>query len=270
MRRAYIDIPLPQAQIHCRYSGSTGPWIFLFHQFPLSCRQFERLIPFLGNFSRVYGLDTPGYGVSPAPTASLSIEEYAKTLVAAIDSMGAREFAILGIETGTAIAAEVARQASNERVIATIFIDPPPVEQDRQRDFVADLGNPDLEQKGDHLITEWQRFQNHWGPDVDNAQLRMAVSETFYVYGRFDWGIKAFSNYDLTTVLSEISCPTLLVTVAESIFHKNLDAVSSLIKDVECLITPNRRPALTWTAPQDVAEMIRNLLSRLGKLDPPP
>src|SRR5688572_3435039 len=101
MFRAYLESP-GRSQIHCRHAGSAGPWIFMIHQFPFSCRQFERVIPGLGNSSRAFALDMPGYGVSPQAGEGLSVQDYATHLVGAIDALGADRFALVGSETGAA------------------------------------------------------------------------------------------------------------------------------------------------------------------------
>ena len=99
--RAYIPTPAPQEQIHARYAGESGPAIFLFHQWPISCRQMERLIPVLGDHMRVWGLDTPGYGVSPSTLVQVGFDDYVQRLMDAIVALKVDRFAVLGTEIGT-------------------------------------------------------------------------------------------------------------------------------------------------------------------------
>ena len=256
MRRCYVDLPSNAGQINFRFAGAERPWIFLIHQFPLSCRQFERLIPRLGVWARAYAPDLPGYGVSPPPAEAPSITGYASAALSAIDVLGADTFAVIGIETGAAVATEIVRQAKTGRVTHAILIATPPLRKAKRDEYVGRLGEPDREQDGSHLWVEWERFERRWGPDCDKSQLRMAVSETFYVYGRFHWGIKAFAGYDLVGGLEALTCPTLFLSAAEDPLAPEAEVARRLVPHAEHQILFDVRPAAPWTAPERVDEAV--------------
>lgn len=209
-QRAYIPTSPPQDLIHARWAGDKGPFVILLHQVPLSCRQFERAIPELGDFCRAYGLDMPGYGSSPAPPEPLSLEEHARRLLAAVDAIGAERFALAGLETGVALGAEMARQARG-RVSHFIAMAPPPLDGAPKRAFLDAIGRPGRVD-GRHAVPVWQRIQRRWGEDTDNATLRMAFTETNNVYPRFDWGLDAFAGYDMADGLRALDCPALFLS----------------------------------------------------------
>jgi pimeloyl-ACP methyl ester carboxylesterase len=256
LRRCYVDFPT--GQIHCRYAETEGPWIFLIHQFPLSCRQFERVIPRLGVSARAYGLDLPGYGVSPPPVGALSIPEYASAALGAIDALGAQRFAIVGIETGVAVAAEIVRQAAAGRVTHAVLMATPPLHGAERDAYIDRLGEPgsDMEQDGRHLSVEWNRFEARWGPDCDKSQLRMAVSETFYVYGRYHWGIRAFAEYDLTRGLRALNCPVLFLSADLDSLAPYAETASRLVRQAEYRVLSDVRPTAPWAAPERVQAAI--------------
>jgi len=56
-------------QVHYRASGSSGPWVALFHESPLSTAAFESVLQLLGTTCRAVAFDTPGYGQSDPPPA---------------------------------------------------------------------------------------------------------------------------------------------------------------------------------------------------------
>lgn len=259
MRRRYIKIPSPPGQIHSRFAGDVGPWLFFVHQFPLSCRQFERLIPKLGIRCRAFGLDLPGYGVSPAPERGWSISDYARALLGAVDVLEADTFAVVGIETGVAVAAELAAQARS-RVSGAIFLSAPPLWTIERKRYIAALGTPDQAQDGGHLKKEWDRFAARWGPDCDKPQLRMAAAETFYVYGRYHWGIEAFEKYDLEGALTALSCPTLFLCAALDPLSQHAEQAATHVSGARHEVLPGIKPAASWTAPDAVAAAIARFL----------
>ncbi len=110
IRRTYVDGPY--GQIHVRYSRPAqrrGPPLVCFHATPFSSRSYELFMEKIGTDRAVFALDTPGYGESDRPPAALSIPEYANALLSAIDALElTREIDLIGTDTGTRLAVEVA------------------------------------------------------------------------------------------------------------------------------------------------------------------
>ena len=260
-QRAYLPVPEPQQLIHCRWAGDHGPFVILLHQIPLSCRQYERAIPVLGDFCRAYGLDLPGYGMSPAPPAPLSMQEYAKRMLSAIDSLGADRFALVGLETGVALGAEIFRQAGAKRVSHFVVMAPPPVDPVERRAFIDDIGEP-RKVDGTHALPLWQRLQRRWGEDTDNATLRMAFTETNNVYARYHWGLKAFAAYDYPAALEGISCPTVFLSGERDSMLPFAPAAAALVPRAQHIVVPGGRPPLASIERNTFADVIGDFVGR--------
>ncbi len=257
--RAYIPTPAPQEQIHARYAGESGPAIFLFHQWPISCRQMERLIPVLGDHMRVWGLDTPGYGVSPSTLVQVGFDDYVQRLMDAIDALGVDRFAVLGTEIGVAVAAEIARRAG-ERVTHFIALASPPVDPAGHRAFMAELGEPSPQQDGGHLLPVWKFWQRRWGEDTENAILRMACTENIYVYSRYHWGLRAYADYNLAAGLRHVTCPALFLSAERDVMKDNTTMAAALVPGSTHRILDGTRAPLVSTEAKQLAQIIRDFV----------
>ncbi|MDA0676076.1 MAG: alpha/beta hydrolase, partial [Proteobacteria bacterium] len=111
VRRRYVDGPY--GQVHLYEAGKTGVGqrpLVCFHQSPLSGRTFDAVMRAMGGERYIVAPDTPGYGLSDAPPAALSIEDYAKVQSAVIDALDLGDMDVMGVHTGARIAVEFTRQ----------------------------------------------------------------------------------------------------------------------------------------------------------------
>ncbi len=258
--RAYLQVPPPQDQIHARYAGESGPTIFLFHQWPISCRQMERLIPVLGDHMRVWGLDAPGYGVSPSTLVQVDFADYVKRLVDAIDAVGAEKFAVLGTEIGAAIAAEIAR-LEPDRVTHYVALATPPTDPAGHQAYMDELGEPAPQQDGSHLLPIWQFWQRRWGEDTENSILRMACTENTYVYSRYHWGLRAYRDHDFAASLKGLQCPALFLSAERDLLKDNTAAAAGLVPGAEHRTLEGSRAPLVSTEPEQLTQIIRDFVA---------
>lgn len=98
-------------------SGTPVVWI---HGFPLSARVYDAQTSIEG--VRHILPDLPGFGDSPAPSAPLSIDDYAGGILAIMDAAGVRSAVVAGLSMGGYVALAVARLAM-ERLCGLILID---------------------------------------------------------------------------------------------------------------------------------------------------
>src|SRR5690606_22193523 len=108
IRAGYVDSDW--GQVHYRTAGTSGPWVALFHESPLSSRVYDQVLPILGERARVVAFDTPGYGASdPPPRDGMEIPEYAAVLARAASALGMSDVVFGGVHTGASLAIEAAR-----------------------------------------------------------------------------------------------------------------------------------------------------------------
>ncbi len=111
VRRRYVAGPY--GQVHVYEAGEAGVGarpLVCFHQSPLSGRTFDAVMRAMGGERYIVAPDTPGYGLSDAPPAALSIEDYAKAQSAVIDALDLGDMDVMGVHTGARIAVEFTRQ----------------------------------------------------------------------------------------------------------------------------------------------------------------
>lgn len=246
--RAYIPTPAPQEQIHTRFAGTGGPFVFFLHAWPYGSLQFQRVILPLGKDWRAYGLDAPGYGMSPSTLTQQPFGDYAQRLLDAIDALGAGRFSLVGAEIGVAVAAEISRRAP-QRVERIVALAPPPADAADHHAYVAELGEAKPRQDGRHVETVWASIERRLGPGADPAQVELCFTEMMNVYNRYHWGLRAYRDYDLAEALRAIRCPMLILSAGADPFARHAAGVAALAPGAQVHTIPGARPMLAWTDP---------------------
>jgi pimeloyl-ACP methyl ester carboxylesterase len=77
---------------------------------PSSGVVFERFMKVAGRDRLVVAPDTPGFGMSDTPAAAPGIPDYARVMGELADALKIAEFDVVGIHTGSAIAADLGLQ----------------------------------------------------------------------------------------------------------------------------------------------------------------
>jgi len=83
--------------------GGDGPPLLLVHGWPESWYAWRLLMPALARDFTVVAVDQRGMGLSDKPTNGYDTGTQARDLVAAMDALGHRRFAVVGHDTGFAI-----------------------------------------------------------------------------------------------------------------------------------------------------------------------
>jgi pimeloyl-ACP methyl ester carboxylesterase len=204
-QNGYVDLDF--GQIHYSAYGQMGPRLALLHESPLSNKVFEKALPILGEWARVFAPDTPGYGNStPLPRES-SLSNLASVLAEAISTWAAGEKVIIcGVHTGASLAIEIAAKFPD--LCSGLFLIGVPVYSDAQRiDRIANWC-PDIsiDESGKHLIWAWERYQQIW-PTAPVGDRNLAVLEMLRVWERYNWGYLQAFAYRPDIVISSITCP---------------------------------------------------------------
>lgn len=210
IRRAYVDGP--HGQIHLRLAGDGTP-LLLLHQSPLSCGQFDAVLPLLAKrgFAAV-AMDTPGFGQSDRPSAPVGISGYADSIPAVLGALGWNTAHILGHHTGASIAASFA--ARYPQLVNRLVLNGLALLSDEERAYFANFRFGPLEPQADgsHLLAAWnQRLAATPGWTHLTAMHRY-VTEMLANPDHYHWGFTAAFAQDLTADLMAIAAPTLIFT----------------------------------------------------------
>ncbi|MSP52009.1 MAG: alpha/beta hydrolase [Alphaproteobacteria bacterium] len=257
VERGYVATPW--GQVHFRRAGKLGPALALFHESPLSSREFERALPILGRTFRAIAFDTPGYGESDSPETPISLPEYARRLEAALDELEIDRFAAAGVHTGAAIAAEIARKAPR-RVSHLIFSGMPLLTAEQRQQFKSRLTVPAFDRHGSHLVDAWQGRRKSWGEDVPDELLQWGTLDLLKAYPRYLWALEAVFSHDCAPALAVIACPTLFIN-AEGDSLAPIDKIAAAsVAGAALRIVADIRGQLPWRAPELYAEAVRDFV----------
>ena len=216
MRRAFLDTP--EGQVHYATEGDGEP-LLLLHQTSRSRDEFRELVPLLAKSRRLIAIDTIGFGDSYKPDGMPSIEDFARTAIRLLDTLGVEKTSILGIHTGSLTSVELAA-AYPERVNKMVLYSPPYMDEEVGRAFrgaMPGLFGWKVEEDGSHLQHIWNFFQGRardqgWG-DVPPELVNRLVLDTLKCgEGYLEIGRTAVASYtNMADRLKMVQCPTLIV-----------------------------------------------------------
>lgn len=241
VQRGYVDGP--QGQIHYCDSGGEGPALLLFHQAPLSMRQFDRVYPILaGAGLRVVGADLPGLGMSDVAGSDgnpPSIEDYAGIAPCLMDALGIDAAHLCGHHTGAMVAVEVSLRWP-QRVRSLMLSGPAPLTAEEQQEFldtlVAQERAYEPEPGAAHLLRQWTRRIAYTPEDVpDGASLCTGyLLQTMMAQGPFWYGHNAAFTYDMTGALHRVTHPTLVIANTGDMIYHLTERTLALCPHFEC------------------------------------
>lgn len=229
VKRAYVDGPF--GQIHLRHAVGEVPGdgvpLVLFHPTAMSGNYYRIFIPEIGQFRPVIALDTPGYGESDPPPEPATIESLAAALIVALEALGfegkSTRIDVLGVHTGTLVAAEVALQRPD--LVRRVILSGIPLfegkeRQERRTQLVENYATLDK-----HDASHIQRF---WDNTVERRREGMsferAAEHAYDQYRsgqRFWWAFLGVMNYDTASKLASLQQPVLILNIHDNLQSHN-------------------------------------------------
>jgi 3-oxoadipate enol-lactonase len=103
------------------HDSGEGPALLLLHAYPLDASQWDGQVAALSDRYRCLRPDFWGCGSSPAPGGEVTVDSYARDVLAELDSRDVRDFAVCGSSMG-GYAAFALLRAAGERVRALVLV----------------------------------------------------------------------------------------------------------------------------------------------------
>lgn len=116
--------------LYLRDAGA-GPAVLLLHAFPLNGRMWVPQIEALSGRARLIAPDLPGFGLSPVPSVSPSLDDYAREIVAALDRLGIDQVVVGGLSMGGYLAFRLVGRLG-ERLRGLLLADTRPTPDTRE------------------------------------------------------------------------------------------------------------------------------------------
>lgn len=200
----------PSGQIHYVECGSGKPVIML-HQSPRSWREYEFVLPRVGESFRAIAMDTIGFGESYRPTGPYSIQLFAQGVIDLMDALDLERASLVGHHTGAVVAVEVAASAParvDRLVLSSMPYVGPSEREMRKTRAPIDLVHttPD----GTHLTELWNRRIDFYPPDRPDLIGRL-VTDGLKVIDRVEDGHRAVSLYRMEERLPLVKAKVLIL-----------------------------------------------------------
>lgn len=253
-------------QMHFRQAGphdSALPVLVLLHQNPSSSYEYEALIEAMATDRRVIAFDTPGYGMSDAPSAPPGMAGYAAAFADALDAMGiAGPVDLYGFHTGTLLCIElaIARPDLAGRVALTGIPMYSPAECAAKLKDAVDYPEPD--EQGTVILT---LLGNLWTYVVASRDALVPLDKAVRnfadkarVLHRFTWAYQGVWSYDYSR-LPLMTRPALLLQPAEDLAAMSL-AGAALLPDCTVRHLPDLDRDIFDIAPDRIADELRTFL----------
>lgn len=260
VRRGYFESRYGQLHVHNSIPPGGGfeegtPLLCLHHA-GASGRLFERFLSLAGRDRSVYAPDLPGFGESDPPPARPTIGDYAAAIGDFLESMRFRQIDVLGYQIGAFIAAELA--ITRPKQIRRVVLVSVPVLNDSEREaFRRGSGLPS--EDGSHLIAQWKRTLESYGPGASLELRSRALVEKLRSGPHAAWALAAAQQYPPRERLALVTQTALVLRPKDDFWEATL-RTRELLPKARLVDLPNQGNALFELAPEAVAEAARDFL----------
>jgi pimeloyl-ACP methyl ester carboxylesterase len=221
---------------------------------------FRGLLPDLGQDRSVYAPDLPGCGESDAPEAAPSVAEYAAAVGDLLDSLRLRQVDLLGYQTGSLAAVELA--ISRPEQVRRVLLAGTPVFDAREREaFNARPWPARARDDGSHLVEEWQRVRQSRGVHATVSRLGEDLAAALRAGDAAAWGTAAAANYPAGERLPLVRQPVLLLRPRDEFWEMTARA-EALFREARRVDLPEQNGGLFDTGAAEVARHAREFLDR--------
>ncbi len=264
LRKMYVDCRFGQMHLHTAFPSSGGfdelTPLLCVHPGPLSGRLFKGILGELGRDRSVYAPDLPGCGESDAPATAPAVADYAAALGDLIDTLRLRQVDVLGYQTGSVVAVELA--LSRPEQIRRVILAGVPVFDAREREaYNARPWPARAREDGGHLAEEWQRIRQSRGPKASPERLGADLAGTLQSGESAIWGPAAAVNYPAGERLPLVRQPTLVLRARDEFWEMTARA-DALLREGRRVDLEGHNGGLFDTGAADVARYAREFLDR--------
>ncbi len=205
----------------------------LIHQTPFGLAEWVDIQPLLAATGRtVIAPDNPGYGMSDAPTAAVTVAQLADNLIALLDHLAVQKVVVVGHHTGAAIAASFAARHPARTAAVVLHGCPLYTAEERAERLARPARAFEPRADGSHLADMFKAIHA-----VSGQRPEALVTATWATLGASLAGpdtptYKAVFANDMSLDIARIKAPTLVLTDRTDSLHVKDRQVAALRGDV--------------------------------------
>jgi pimeloyl-ACP methyl ester carboxylesterase len=260
----YVDCRYGQLHVHTAFPSNGGfdertPLVCI-HPGPLSGKVFRTLLADLGRDRSVYAPDLPGCGESDAPESPPTVADYAAAVGDLLDTLRLRQVDVLGYQTGSLAAAELALSRPNQ-VRRAVFAGVPVFDAREREAYNSRPWPAKAREDGSHLADEWQRVRRSRGAVASLHRVGEDVAAALRAGDSAAWLPAAAANYAAGERLP-LMHQSVLVLRARDEFWDMTARADALLRDGRRVDLEAHNGGLFDTGADDVARYVREFLDR--------
>ncbi len=264
IRRAYFECRFGQLHVTTAFPVGGGfddhATLLCLHRGSLSSRVFRPFMEEIGRDRPVYAPDLPGCGESDPPPSKPTIEDYAAAIADFADHMRFNQIDVLGHQTGSLIAAELALLRP-EVVRRLVFVSLPIPDADERAAWVRSMTPIAVAADGSHLAADWQRSIALEDPVADLGTRAEDFAIRLHNGPNFWWMPDAALGYPAAERLPLVTQPALLVRTRDHLWDASLRA-TPWMRDLKLVDLPDCGTGVFRSAPKSIAAPLRSFLDR--------
>lgn len=262
VRRGYFECRYGQLHVHNAIPPGggfeEGTSLLCLHRAPLSGRQFERFLLLAGHDRSVYAPDVPGFGDTDAPTARPTLVDYAGAIGDFLDSMRFRQIDVLGHQLGALIAAELAI-ARPKQIRRVVLVSVPALTDADREAFRLAQGPATPAADGSHLMSEWQRARDAYGPGVPAEVAANAFADRLRSGTQGAWATSAILQYPVRERLGLVTQPSLVLRPKDGLWEAT-QRVRELLPKARLIDLPEQGQGLFEASPEAAFEAMKDFI----------
>lgn len=240
--------------------------LVMFHQSPLSAREFGPLIAEMGRDRIVIAFDTPGQGLSDGPDRPVKIAQYAAVMDKALTQMGfgpKRPVDVFGNHTGVWVGGELAirnPKLVHKMVLNGIYL----VQESVWRANIARLSLQNssgefFDHMASYLVASRTRYMGNGMSDADWGRM---IVDTLGPREKREFGhVSAFSYAEEAEArLQLITQPVTILLIDDGLAKMSRDAAPLFKQGAKLVDRTQWREGLFYTHTAEVAAVLREAL----------
>lgn len=264
-RRRFADTEIGQIHMRvCRPENPVRPPLICLHQSPKSGREFEGFMSAISDDRIVIALDSPGQGESALPPENppVTIQDFARILWQAVETLNLGQVDLLGNHTGAKVAVEMAHQKP-DRVRKIVMVSALVLTPDEQKQFDGQFQPIALDEAGTRFTHIWEQITKY-GRDVMTLEQRAeSFAENLRGGEAYEWGHRAAFAYNahFPDVISNLP-HDITVLNPKDMLYEWTPKVAPLLKNGRIIDCPEWGHAALMVNTDDVVKVVRDVLER--------